>query len=228
MRFKYSVFLVVSALLFGSAPAVANAQRLVDIVFITWPGARVIGPSLQEVRSVLETDVRSDWQRFTSFDGSELSKTVNFEYGTSLSSPLVLTRPMTCDGDTASSFMNSIRQEFYQRLGISNFASRYLLIVSPDAGCLWLGRALVGGFNAGGVITLQNNARPFVIIHELGHTLGLGHTNLLRCNSGLRDGPWGSDCKAIEYGVTIDVMWNISTKSPLSTYHLWRMGLLEN
>jgi hypothetical protein len=50
----------------------------------------------------------------------------------------------------------------------------------------------------------------------------------MRCENKASDGPWGETCKAVEYGGTIDIMGNVDTTSPLSTYHQWRMGLLED
>jgi hypothetical protein len=79
-----------------------------------------------------------------------------------------------------------------------------------------------------GTLILHNSASSFVISHELGHNFGLGHSNFLRCDTGATDGPWGETCKGVEYGGTIDVMGNVETKSPLNTYHQWRMGLLED
>jgi hypothetical protein len=74
---------------------------------------------------------------------------------------------------------------------------------------------------------LQDSASAFVIVHELGHALGLGHSNFLRCDSGKNDGPWGSDCKAVEYGGAIDVMSNVDVDIPLSTYSQWLLGYLD-
>jgi hypothetical protein len=125
-------------------------------------------------------------------------------------------------------YMNLIRGLIYQQLGVKNWVERYLVVLTPNAECIWSGRASVGNYGSkGGVIFLHNTASAFVITHELGHTLGLGHSNLLRCSSGATDGPWSQNCKAVEYGGSIDVMGNVETSSPLSTYHQWRMGLLE-
>jgi hypothetical protein len=135
---------------------------------------------------------------------------------------------MSCTGFPASEFMRSIRPEAYTRLGIRDYSERYLVVVAPKAGCIWSGRALVGGANSkSGTLILHDSASSFVITHELGHNFGLGHSNFLRCDSGANDGPWGETCKGVEYGGTIDVMGNVDTRSPLSTYHQWRMGLID-
>jgi hypothetical protein len=125
--------------------------------------------------------------------------------------------------------MRSIRPEAYQRLGIADYSERYLVVVAPKAGCVWSGRALVGAKSSkNGTLILHDSASSFVITHELGHNFGLGHSNFLRCDTGANDGAWGEACKGVEYGGTIDVMGNVDTRSPLSTYHQWRMGYLED
>jgi hypothetical protein len=85
-----------------------------------------------------------------------------------------------------------------------------------------------GPKSVSGTLILHDSASSFVISHELGHTFGLGHSNFLRCDNAAYDGAWSDTCKAVEYGGTIDVMGNIDTSSPLSTYHQWRMGYLDD
>ena len=79
-----------------------------------------------------------------------------------------------------------------------------------------------------GTLILHDSASSFVITHEIGHNFGLGHSNFLRCDNAAYDGPWGDTCKGVEYGGTIDVMGNVNTSSPLSTYHQWRMGYIDD
>ena len=136
---------------------------------------------------------------------------------------------MACVGVASSEFMRSIRLEAYSRLGITDYSERYLVVVAPKAGCIWSGRAQLGGAKSkSGTLILHDSASSFVITHELGHNFGLGHSNFLRCDNAAYDGPWGETCKGVEYGGTIDVMGNIDTTSPLNTYHQWRMGYIDD
>ena len=225
---------IVLALVFGFvslgfSPAYAIDERVIDVVEVTWAGAAAPAGNAAAVAKVIDTEVNADWKKFTTLVGDTKDRVVSFKSGKILSEPIALTGKMACTGSAASDFMSSIRPEAYKRLGIADNTERYLVVVAPKAGCIWSGRAQLGTVNTKrGTLILHDTDSSFVITHELGHNFGLGHSNFLRCDNGANDGAWSDTCKAVEYGGTIDVMGNVETTSPLSTYHQWRMGLLED
>jgi hypothetical protein len=225
---------IVLALVFGFvslgfSPAYAIDERIIDVVEVTWTGAAAPAGNAAAIAKVIDTEVNADWKKFTTLVGDTKDRVVSFKSGKVLSEPISLTGKMACTGSLASDFMSSIRPEAYKRLGIADSTERYLVVVAPKAGCIWSGRAQLGTVNTKrGTLILHDSASSFVITHELGHNFGLGHSNFLRCDNGANDGAWSDTCKAVEYGGTIDVMGNVETTSPLSTYHQWRMGLLED
>lgn len=220
------LFLVLPVTSAGAAP---SPDRIIDVVAITWPKAATGSIGVQDVAEAVRTTVAPNWRDFTTTQGSPMNSTINFVTGIVWTEPIALTRAMACEGTTSLTLMSSIQREFYRIQKISDYENRYLLILTPDAGCIWQGKAILGeSTSKGGLIALHNTASGFVITHELGHTFGLGHSNLMSCANNFSDGAWGRSCRAIEYGGAIDVMGNVETTSPLSTYHQWRMGLISN
>jgi len=223
------IAIVIAFVSVGLPPAYAVDQRVIDVVEVTWPGAVAPAGDGAAIAKVIDKDVNADWLKFTAMFGDTKDRGVSFKTGQVLKEQISLVSKMSCTGFLASDFMNSIRPEAYKRLGISDYSKRYLLVIAPKAGCVWSGRANLGGPRSqSGTLILHDSASSFVISHELGHTFGLGHSNFLRCDNAAYDGAWGETCKGVEYGGTIDVMGNVDTSSPLNTYHQWRMGLIDD
>jgi len=228
-RLRILLVLAISFSSLGLTAAVAADTRVIDVVEVTWPGARKVPSDATAIAKIINTDVNPRWKSFTTLYGDTKDRTINFIAGEVLTTPIAIARRMPCSGIDSDTFMKLIKAEAYSRLGISDYSNRYLLIDAPRAGCVWSGRAPLGDAKStSGILVLHDSDSDFVIAHELGHTFGLGHTNFLRCETGAYDGPWGSNCQAIEYGGAIDVMGNVDTTSPLNTYHQWTMGFLDD
>ena len=228
-RFSLFIAILVGFAGVGLTPAFAVDERIVDVVEVTWAGAPAPAGDAKKIGLIIDTDVNADWKKFTTLYGDTKDRTISFVTGKVLAEPISLVSKMACTGFAASEFISSIRPEAYKRLGISDYSKRYLVVIAPKAGCVWSGRAPLGGAKStSGVLVLHDSASSYVISHELGHTFGLGHSNFLRCDNAANDGAWSDTCKAVEYGGTIDVMGNIDVSTPLNTYHQWRMGYLDD
>jgi len=171
-------------------PSQALEQRVVDVVMATWPGAGALPGTPSDLQREIESIVKPRWRELTTIQGSNTDKRIEFVFGQTLSTPLVMNVPLPCER-VVIAWSDAVREETYRRLGISNYENRYLVIVTPANGCIWSGLASIGSVaQQGGAIVLHNTVKGFVIAHELGHLLRLGHSNLLRCPNSIADGSW--------------------------------------
>ncbi|MGI9131953.1 MAG: hypothetical protein ACR2IU_04805, partial [Candidatus Nanopelagicaceae bacterium] len=223
---KKLIALIAAFLVIPLSPVQAVETRIIDIVSITWPGASAPSVTVNDVKTAIDNEVATRWNYLAqNWPGG-----INFQVGTVQTTPITMSVPLICEGSESSAYMRDARRAFYTKYPMADYSSHYLILLSPTPrpNCVWEGKSLIGDAKTpGGLVALKNNASAFVITHELGHTLGLGHTNLLRCPANGSDGAW-SNCKAIEYGGAVDVMSNVDIKGPLSTYHQWRMGIIND
>jgi hypothetical protein len=122
-----------------------------------------------------------------------------------------------------------------RRLGFVSRQGEHLLLylaAPPSATSCFTGYATVGTDARSGGQLWVRGTQPSLIAHELGHNLGLSHSDALTCNGRTdsrerRDGSWSDTCWIVPYGDWYDVMgisWD--HLGSLSTLQSQRLGTL--
>ena len=153
--FSLALALLLSVL--GGAPAQALDTRVIDIVSVSWNRSGSLAGTILDAQKEIETKVGPLWKDLTTIYGDPEDKRIQFVFGKSLADPIRLTFPVPCENNFTT-WTNAVRVETYKRLGISDWQTRYLVILTPDAGCIWSGRALIGNVEKpGGSLVLHNS-----------------------------------------------------------------------
>jgi hypothetical protein len=207
----------------AAAAAPSYAAGPVVVVPITWAGGPALNRTGAQIAAVVNGDVHSYWQ-----DASD--RAIGFTASKVLA-PVTLSASFCTSGGGVSS---QALKEIYAAAGVTQGAENgtHVLAYSTQvSGCGWAGMATVSNNNpgAGGWVVVNGVARLDVIGHELGHNIGLGHSNLRWCAAanGTRAADAAADCEIRGYEDPYDIMgvaWN--TSGNLNAAQRDQLGLL--
>jgi hypothetical protein len=129
---------------------------------------------------------------------------------------------ITVDVDISSCNTNVITEQadmVFRERGYEPDAYNHVMYLIPThPNCTWSGKA-----NVNGPRTWIKRFEPGTINHELGHNIGLYHSNKKDCGSVTTD---GTNCSVVEYGDYLSAMSSTTSSKHFNSFHKEQLGWL--